>query len=60
MTKRRYKGIEIVNVGLSWYLAPHDPCNGVSGRYLGNSFAAAKRTLDTYGVAAEPPFRSFL
>lgn len=49
MTTKSYKGRDLVNVGLSWYLGPHDPRRGVHGRYLGSSFAAAKRAIDGAG-----------
>ena len=47
---RRYKGYDLVNVGLSWYIGPHDPLGHrgeVShGTHIGTSFAAAKREID--------------
>jgi hypothetical protein len=49
MNTKSYKGRDLVRVGLSWYLGPHDPLghNGprTYGRYLGDSFAAAKRAI---------------
>jgi hypothetical protein len=46
MTKRMYKGFELQNVGLSWYLyGIHS--NEYAGRWIGKSFAEAKRWVDT-------------
>lgn len=49
----RYKGYELVNVGLSWYVGPHDPRAGVFGRHVGSSLAAAKREINRWIAAAK-------
>lgn len=46
MKNTTYKGFTLVNVGISWYLGPHDPLAGVHGTHLGTSLAAAKRAVD--------------
>lgn len=46
----RYKGHDLVNVGLSWYIGPHDPLghNGprTYGRHIGTSLAEVKRAIN--------------
>ena len=56
---RRYKGYDLVNVGLSWYIGPHDPLGHrgevTHGTHIGTSFAAAKREIDArYAIGPAP------
>jgi hypothetical protein len=44
MTTRRYKGYELRNVGISWYV--YGILGDFSGRWIAKSFAEAKRWVD--------------